>query len=1079
MQTGPNRIRLEQVRWALAGLASLAYVLALGLQRPNLAADLGLLLLAALLVAFLINVPVLFNRGGSNLAHFIGLSLSFVHPGAATASAMLLGILAGGLVRARWTRSPGHSPLAADRRASAVAMDWAQQGLSALSGWAAYQLLSRVSVAGGLSGASAALPVAGLVFAFVGVHTVLLLLDVGLQSQAGNATVISNRLALLTIEVLAIPFAALAAATGMQTGTLAVLGGLLAVVAVIVNRLGHASQRLEKKLGELTTLTRVSQAMRTSLDMESLLEAIQLQVTQALGVRNFYVGLHNPDDNSLHYPIAYRDGARQTWAPRPIGHRLTDRVILSGEPVLLSNIQPGTLLRMNLDEGGTPILAWLGVPLLAADRVLGCLAIFTTEPTEGFGPDDLTMLTIIAAQASVGIENAQLIGEMRRKAEELRTLNDLSALVSASLDPERVLELVCISVIRVVGCQKSAIFLVDPERRDLRLARAEGLSSTFREASRSLSPEDPERAGCLISGAPVVVPDVAGAALPESLQTLLSSEGVRAYADVPLQAGDEHIGFLSVYFSDAHTFRQSELELLSTFAAHVALAVSNARLYARTDQALARRVTQLSALDAIGRELTSTLELDHLFDIMLERAMTATGAVRGSVALYDEEQERLNTVATRGAPAGINGTARSKLSVPILHEGQSQGAISLESDQAGTFSDEDLEFVTRLAIQAAIAIENGQLFERVREGRDRLAAVLNSTREGVLMIDREGRIVLVNPQVETLWGLSPDWLVGQHLTQLLGDSQLRIPDKLGVTAEALRTMVMELQGGTLGASRATVRMLEPRARILERTGTPVQDDADRVIGWLVVLRDVTEEKELEETRSQLTNMIVHDLRSPLNAVVGGLSIATELLKPETVPDLVRQALEVSFRACKRLLNLVDSMLDIARLEAGEMKLKSTPLALHRVVGDVLQDMVALANDQGVMLLNAIPDDLPQVLGDEDKVGRILLNLVDNALKFSPTGGKVVVTSQPNGAQETIVQVMDEGPGIPDDYRERIFDRFVQVKDQVGRRRGTGLGLAFCKLAVEAHGGRIWVENRPGGGSAFNFSLRTAALHPAG
>jgi signal transduction histidine kinase len=169
-------------------------------------------------------------------------------------------------------------------------------------------------------------------------------------------------------------------------------------------------------------------------------------------------------------------------------------------------------------------------------------------------------------------------------------------------------------------------------------------------------------------------------------------------------------------------------------------------------------------------------------------------------------------------------------------------------------------------------------------------------------------------------------------------------------------------------------------------------------------------------------------------------------------------------------NLVDTLLDIARLEEGEAMLRVEPLDLGPLVEELVTEELPLAEQDGISLEALMPEGLPQVSADAEVVQRIVLNLLDNALKFTPAGGGVVVNAQP--VQEMVrVNVIDTGPGIPVEERKRIFEKFTQIQGRVGSRRGAGLGLTFCKMAVGAHGGEIWVEdNQDGVGSCFSFTL---------
>ena len=173
---------------------------------------------------------------------------------------------------------------------------------------------------------------------------------------------------------------------------------------------------------------------------------------------------------------------------------------------------------------------------------------------------------------------------------------------------------------------------------------------------------------------------------------------------------------------------------------------------------------------------------------------------------------------------------------------------------------------------------------------------------------------------------------------------------------------------------------------------------------------------------------------------------------------------------RRVMGMVESLLDISRMQAGSMDLNQTAVNLPALVVNLLVDFTPQSQDYGVELVNALAPDLAAVWVDQGKLSRILTNLLDNALKFTPAGGRITVSAEALGNGMMAIRVADTGPGIPPEYREKIFERFTQVPGQRGRRRGSGLGLTFCKLAVEAHGGQIWVESNPEGGSLFGFTL---------
>jgi len=207
----------------------------------------------------------------------------------------------------------------------------------------------------------------------------------------------------------------------------------------------------------------------------------------------------------------------------------------------------------------------------------------------------------------------------------------------------------------------------------------------------------------------------------------------------------------------------------------------------------------------------------------------------------------------------------------------------------------------------------------------------------------------------------------------------------------------------------------------------------------------------------------------------------EEVSPETrlVPDaemdveMITQLLDVSLASANSLLSLVESILDVNKLAMGELPLVLEPVDLGRVAGSAIQILSQSAQDANITLTLDAPSELPALKADQEKIERVLINLLDNALHYTPQGG-VVRLALAVKPQFIEVTVSDPGPGIPPDQRERVFERFVQVNTSQRQRgsKGSGMGLTFCKLAVEAHGGQIWVAESPEGGAAFHFTLPT-------
>jgi PAS domain S-box-containing protein len=361
------------------------------------------------------------------------------------------------------------------------------------------------------------------------------------------------------------------------------------------------------------------------------------------------------------------------------------------------------------------------------------------------------------------------------------------------------------------------------------------------------------------------------------------------------------------------------------------------------------------------------------------------------------------------------------------------------------------------------------LFQRLADGHDRLQAILNSTRDGMLMIDTTGRMVVANPIIGEIFGMSPDQLTGRRLVEVIGELPGRPSVSQAALLEAIYQALDEIAEQSAQITKRLIEVAAPR-RIIERVSVPMSDTSGASMGRLLVLHDITEEKQAEELREDLTEMIVHDLRVPLTSILGTLQLLEEMVADRLDE---RRVVTMAYSGGMRLLDLVSSLLDIRRLEAGRMPLNRQPVLCEWLAQVARERMEALAARAGVTLRLDVPPNLPQVEADSDVIVRVLVNLLDNAIRFSRQGTSVQVSVLPADGQAGVeYRVCDTGPGILPEYHERIFQKFFQISGPRGWR-GTGLGLAFSRLAVEAHGGRIWVENNPGGGSTFAFTLPVA------
>jgi signal transduction histidine kinase len=231
-------------------------------------------------------------------------------------------------------------------------------------------------------------------------------------------------------------------------------------------------------------------------------------------------------------------------------------------------------------------------------------------------------------------------------------------------------------------------------------------------------------------------------------------------------------------------------------------------------------------------------------------------------------------------------------------------------------------------------------------------------------------------------------------------------------------------------------------------------------------------QEVERLRAETTDLVIHDLRNPLHGIIGAVGLLQMVVAPEVV-QANRDLFELINNSCTRLQRLVDSLLDISRIESGEMELARQPADIAQIVQAAVDRLAATLLKRDLECRQCLPASLPLMTVDEDMIDRVIVNLLDNAVKFTPAGGQITITAQVR-ARQLLISINDTGRGIPPEWRDHIFERFARAAGNAqpdSTQRGFGLGLTFCKLAVEAHGGRIWVEDGDGEtGCKFVFTL---------
>jgi signal transduction histidine kinase len=287
-----------------------------------------------------------------------------------------------------------------------------------------------------------------------------------------------------------------------------------------------------------------------------------------------------------------------------------------------------------------------------------------------------------------------------------------------------------------------------------------------------------------------------------------------------------------------------------------------------------------------------------------------------------------------------------------------------------------------------------------------------------------------------------------------------------------RETLGEMRRLTTAAESTAVGDYELAGRPIHWQSLPVRVGT-RLMGRLIVMRDMTEEHALERLREDMMHTMVHDLRNPLTGIVAGLNMVLDGFMGDLQPEQ-QQILSLAQSSSDRMMRLVNAILDVNRLESGRMPVNLKAVSVGDLLLAVLPAQATIAQGKRIQLGYNLPPDLPAVLADAVLLQRVLQNLVGNALKFTPVGGAVHITArmlpESSVAPVVVLTVCDNGPGIPIEIQPQLFQKFVTGGQP---EHGSGLGLAFCKLVIEAHGQRIWMESSADAGATFALTLAVA------
>lgn len=866
-------------------------------------------------------------------------------------------------------------------------------------------------------------------------------------------------------------------------------------------------QALEVYASEQAQLVHLSRISTSDLELERVIGDVCLLMAQMMDMQDVEIGLYQM--GRQRFRLYRHEGSHLVNDEMPLRDvpefaQLMREVVSTPRLYLREHENVSSALRARMAQRQQAMT--IALPMIINHEAFGLITISAPE-TRWLTDNDRRLLEMATHQVAAQIHNAQIHtsteAALIQRLEQLSLIEDIAQQISRSLDLAPIINNVLEAALKSTQADIAGIALLDDEANVFRVMMQRVVEGET-EHYEVVRPVDQGVIGYVArTGSAVVCGDNR-----ELSYYVPPTDGVeqkpivyQSTLAVPMLKNQVVIGVLNCESYQRDFFMDEQAGFLTSLAGHAVISIDNARLLDERQE----QIRALTLLRQLAMETAFTTERETMVHKILH---TTSQILEGhAAALYHHlpEDDAFQLVGAINAPeTGLmipeqllrestrqrqavfltqldeqplyqhNGTHpdyRSLAIIPIFRGDKVQDAVVVTFRETRHFKRQDHNTLDLLTAQIAGHLENIALNEAIRTSNDRMRAILDSTRDGVLLLDRQGRVQHCNPAVERLLDVAFSASMGQPLGFILD------------THPALRATFDQGEGPRpYEAAMLASDAVHEREYVLDNLtylkeiSYPVQDVHGGITGRLLILRDITEEKALAAYREKIRSMILHDLRGPLGSVISSMHLGIAIIKDPgdmSIEETLIPTLEVSLESADNLLQLVDSLRDIPKLERGAFPIETAPTSAREVAEKAYQTLGATLREAEHKVILDI-DEALMLQVDPNLVRRVYINLIHNAYKFTPIGGTLLIATDrraPAGFARTLI--CDTGPGIPAEMRERIFNEFEQIQGQRPSRggKGSGLGLTYCKLAVEAHGGRIWVENDgPLSGACFAFTL---------
>lgn len=660
-------------------------------------------------------------------------------------------------------------------------------------------------------------------------------------------------------------------------------------------------------------------------------------------------------------------------------------------------------------------------------------------------------------------------GFLRHQSDLADAQAQIAKAITSQLHLDDVLNQVVNAAIWLASAGEASIWLVDEETGEWVLESEQGMERAAAAKMRLTVNEQTPIGTVIRTGKPMRVRRNTG---EESLK-MATGYMVEALLYVPITLGGVTFGVLAAAHRDpGKQFRREDEEILAVIADYAAIAIQNARLYHVTDQALERRIKELGVLNEVTRAVSASLDLNRVYDVLVDQVNKHWPVEALCLYLLDVEKKSLYALAAASDDAsgriplehGILGqvagrgeliisnepathlaydptvdswqgqTPQNLACVPLRVQENIVGVLTLYNKVDGFFTDEDTARLEALAYPVATAIENARLFRMVAQQRTAIQAIAQVFHQPLLIVDEKGETLVRNAAAEQM--------MQNHLGQLFR----------GLGSVVGRTSEIEVGEKVY---LATLQHLPE-------------------VGTIIVMQDITYVKQLEAARSEFIHVLSHDLKSPLMSIMGWAEVLRHTVPMDEIG--IRYTREIE-EAANRMSDMIRQLLRTVSQQDAAQLLRQ-PCQLEAIMANVFQDVQGVAHHKNIILHLTILGEPVHILGDENRLYHLFLNLMDNALKYSSSQTKIIVELDYR-ADDLIIRVQDEGPGIPEAELAHVFEKYYRGQSQLSRTSGMGMGLAGAQAIAEVHGGVIAAANRPEGGAQFTVTLPGSLRLPPG